>query len=257
MRFPRQAGAILASLFALASVAERSFFPTRYVSTRRPRKWASLISPALIVPSPAGSGHRRSGRSRVAQGAKSRSVENGAAFSTVDCVARGALTPALSQGEREPSEQAVICIGPGKIAISRRASVRRSDRSRGLRAVAWKTAQPFPLWIAWARGALTPALSQEEREPSAQAVICIGPGKLAISRRASVRRSDRSRGLRAVAWKTAQPFPLWTAWQEAPSPQPSPKGRGSHPSRRSFASALARSRSAVVPPSVGATVAGG
>ncbi|MDR6356819.1 hypothetical protein Q3H58_003490 [Pseudomonas psychrotolerans] len=193
MRFPRQAGAILASLFALASVAERSFFPTRYVSTRRPRKWASLISPALIVPSPAGSGHRRSGRSRVAQGAKSRSVENGAAFSTVDCVARGALTPALSQGEREPSEQAVICIGPGKIAISRRASVRRSDRSRGLRAVAWKTAQPFPLWIAW---------------------------------------------------------------REAPSPQPSPKRRGSHPRRRSSASAPASSRSAVVPPSVGATVAG-
>ena len=30
----------------------------------------------------------------------------------------------------------------------------------------------------------------------------------------------------AVAWKTAQPFPQGTAAWGAPSPQPSPRGRG-------------------------------
>ena len=35
-----------------------------------------------------------------------RSLENGAAFSAEDLVARGALTPTLSQREREFSEQA-------------------------------------------------------------------------------------------------------------------------------------------------------
>jgi len=49
-----------------------------------------------------------------------RGVENGAAFSTAGFVAKVALTPTLSRGERGLSEQAFIYFSPGTLAISRR-----------------------------------------------------------------------------------------------------------------------------------------
>ena len=49
-----------------------------------------------------------------------RSVENGAAFSTVGFVVKVALTPALSRRERGLAKQALIYFSPGKLAISRR-----------------------------------------------------------------------------------------------------------------------------------------
>jgi len=45
-------------------------------------------------------------------------VENGAAFSTAGFVAKGALTPTLSRGERGLAAQALIYFSPGKLAIS-------------------------------------------------------------------------------------------------------------------------------------------
>jgi len=81
-----------------------------------------------------------------------RSVENGAAFSTTSFVAKVTLTPALSRGERGLAEQAFIYFSPGTLAISRRtlcvgATVLwlQGNTSTPRGAVAWKTAQPFPL----------------------------------------------------------------------------------------------------------------
>ena len=45
--------------------------------------------------------------------------------------------------------------------------------------------------------------------------------------------------INAVAWKTAQPFPPGTSAWGAPSPQPSPKGRGGCPSGYQCRSAVA------------------
>ena len=70
-------------------------------------------------------------------------------------------------------------------------------------AVAWKTAQPFPLRL------------RHEAYPHPSP---LPEGEGAIQVRIS-----------AVAWKTAQPFPPETSAWGAPSPQPSPRGRGGCP----------------------------